>query len=107
MIVNLTPHDIVLMKEDREVIETFPASGEVLRLSTIDLGTNIVPGVGAVEYVEFGHLNGAPPRKAGTWYVVSLPCALAWPREDFLVPYMEVRDEKGRVIGCRFLARPV
>ena len=57
--------------------------------------------------VEFHHLLQSPPHIEGTWYIVSLPCALVAPRADFLVPYDEVRDDAGRIVGCRLLARPV
>ncbi len=107
-VVNLTPHDISIIGKDGEVRSTFPASGEVLRLSTIDLGTQAYPEVDApVELVEFGHLLNPPRKLPGVWYLVSLPCALAHPRGDFLVPYLEVRDDSGRIIGCRLLGRPV
>jgi hypothetical protein len=43
-----------------------------------------------------------------TWFVVSLPLALiAKDRGDLLVPWRQVRDPSGTVIGCRILARPV
>lgn len=42
-----------------------------------------------------------------TWFVVSLVVALAaLHRSDLLVPYREVRNLEGSVIGCRMLARP-
>lgn len=108
MLVNLTPHDVVLLDEAGDVVDTIPASGEVARLGTVDLGTQHYDDVPCpVELVEFGHLVESPPRTPGVWYVVSLPTALAAPRGDFLVPYLEVRDDRGRIIGCRLLARPV
>ena len=44
-----------------------------------------------------------------TWYMVSLALALsqAGYRPDLLVPYREVRNREGTIIGCRSLARPV
>lgn len=85
----------------------YPPSGKLARLATIDLGTNRYEGIDApVELVEFHHLTVAPPRIEGTHYIVSLPVALVAPRGDFLVPYDEVRDAEGRIIGCRLLAKP-
>lgn len=107
-VLNLTPHPVVVMDGDRNELRTYPASGEVLRLGTVDLGTQHYPDVDVpVELVEFGHLSNPPKKAPGTWYIVSLPCALAYPREDFLVPYLELRDDQGRIVGCRFLGRPV
>lgn len=115
-IINLTPHDVTVMPVDGADSVTFaPHPSGPLRLATVDLGTKHweLPGMLGdnvavpVETVEFHHLLNPPPRVAGTWYIVSLPCALAAPRGDFLVPYSEVRDEQGRIIGCRLLGRPV
>jgi len=105
-VINLTPHEVRVIQNGEDDV-VFPASGEVLRLATIDLGTHDY-GLGAlVESVEFHHLVNPPERIEGTWYIVSLPCALASPRADFLVPYLEVRDDDGRIAGCRMLGRPV
>lgn len=105
MIVNLTPHEVRVIRDGHDDV-VFPASGDVARLSTIELGDVQVDGE-LVQLVEFHHLLKPPPRQAGVWYIVSLPTALASPRGDFLVPYDEVRDTGGRIIGCRTLARPV
>lgn len=105
-VVNLTPHEIRVIRDGREDV-VYPPSGDVARLATIELGTQDY-GVGApVELVEFHHIQQPPPRVPDTWYIVSLPCALAVPRGDFLVPYLEVRDDAGRIVGCRMLGRAV
>ena len=107
-VVNLTPHAVTVLDADGGLLHEYPPSGDIARLGTIELGTQHYPDVDtAVELVEFGHLVKSPPKLAGTWYIVSLPCALAYPRADFLVPYLEVRDDAGRIIGCRLLARSV
>lgn len=107
-IINLTPHDVIVWLDDNPMGEKvcFPASGEVARLSAIELGERHDEGV-LVQDVEFGHLLKSPPRVEGTRYIVSLPVELAQPRDDFLVPFREVRDDLGRIVGCRALARPV
>ncbi|MFD4259949.1 hypothetical protein ACFWR9_20605 [Streptomyces sp. NPDC058534] len=113
MILNLTPHPIRLYaneREDgsddldpylREVIEPGPAPA---RLATIELGGGMWP-----ELVEFGHAQNLPPKRDGVHYIVSLVVALALAdrRGDLLVPYREVRNASGTVIGCRSLAQPV
>ena len=105
-IVNLTPHEVRVIGWGDDIV--YPASGKLARLATITLGTHRYEGVEApVELVEFHHLTEDPPKVEGTWYIVSLPVALVAPRADFLVPYDEVRDDNGRIIGCRLLARPV
>lgn len=72
-----------------------------------------------VEYVEYcahgGLVHPLPRPQQGTWLIVSLVVAMQQTyvyqhpkgRADLLVPYREVRNLSGTVIGCRQLARPV
>lgn len=115
MILNLTPHPIRLYNNDREdgiddlephlryVIDPEP---EPARLSMTELGTQ----ADGTELVEYGHRANLPPKRDDVQYVVSLVVALAVVprgRNDVLVPYREVRNASGTVIGCRQLAQPV
>jgi hypothetical protein len=115
---NLTPHPVVVYPPgtpDRvdtaecEPWETYEPELNPARLATIDLGTNLLRGGPAVEYVEFGHVHDLPQPEPDTWFIVSLVVALAClpGRDDLLVPYREVRNQQGTIVGCRFLARPV
>lgn len=107
-LVNLTPHAVRIIRHGCDDVVIEP-SGNVARLGTVELGSYLIPGPDLlrVEYVEFGHLVQPPPAIEGTRYIVSLPAALACPRGDFVVPYLEVRDDDGRIIGCRTLAKAV
>lgn len=132
MIVNLTPHPLHIYPADCpdriedgavEPLFSVAPSGKTARLVENSLGTwftlafdGQVPAESftavPVEGVEYGHIDGLPvpdgyetPR---TWYVVPLVVALAAPgRSDLLVPYRDVRNINGTVVGCRQLARPV
>lgn len=106
MIVNLTPHDVTLY-EGEEVSEVFPVSElPPVRLADLDMGSTVIEGK-RVPLVGYGQMVNAPVQRAETYYIVSLPVALAVRRSDFLVPYHEVRDQDGRIIGCRYLAKVV
>lgn len=128
-LINLTPHWICIYgwdvpdrfepAEHTPVLE-LPPSGTVLRIGEIDLGGSPLKGCDVpVEMIEYRHFVGIPPKYDDwdtnhTWYVVSLAVALACSpdnvfhgRNDFLVPYREVRNQAGTVIGCRALALPV
>jgi hypothetical protein len=119
-LVNLTPHPIRIYKPDTPakipdpsegLITEIPPSGEVARLATIDLGTwgsAIYDGHGIpVEGVEYGHPVGLPEKTGeDVRYIVSLAFALAiHGRDDLLVPYGEVRNMEGVMLGCKLLAR--
>lgn len=126
---NLTPHPIRIYGwevpdrfepgEHEPVMEVAP-SGQVARLGEVDLQWAGLRGCEApVQMVEYGHLSGLPQNNADwdrncDWYIVSLPVALAcgphagtYARSDLLVPFREVRNVEGTVIGCRALALPV
>lgn len=101
---NLTPHDVRILAEDGSTVTVYPPAGPPVRLRT-EVLTTVDSGGGfpmhAVQYLE---AQDAPEQDEDTVYIVSLPTALAVRRDDFLVPYDEVRDEQGRIIGCLSLA---
>lgn len=133
MIINLTPHSIDIYGEDapdviatgpggvplRKPVTTLPASGRVARITEQEIGqvyphgtrTTLPAGVTLVEYghvIELPPVTSDPNNREQTWYVVSLATALAVPgRPDLLVPWRQVRNAAGTVVGCRGLARPV
>jgi hypothetical protein len=128
-ITNLTPHPIRIYGWDvpdqfdlgeYAPVKVYKPSGTVARIGQIELGTQTMRGCDThIEFVEFHHSTGMPPKydnfDANTeWYIVSLPLALAFAespepahRNDLLVPYREIRNREGTVIGCRSLALPV
>jgi hypothetical protein len=129
LITNLTHHPIRIYGWDvpdrfalgeHEPSMIIEPSGTVARIGEIELGTQSLRGCDTrIEFVEFHHANGLPPKydnfDANTdWYVVSLALALSLANEkgpghrnDLLVPFREVRNLEGTVIGCRTLALPV
>jgi hypothetical protein len=128
MIVNLTPHAIDIYRAgtpdtlppDTVITPslTLPPSGKVARIEEVRLprpgqrwyGAEALTrnGLDDILDVAYGHVTNLPGMRPATWLLVSLACALALPaRIDLLVPYEQVRNEAGTVIGCRRLARPV
>ena len=125
-VVNLTPHPIRVYDvgvpdridpTEHEPIRVFDPDPDLppARIGTIDLGTQD-QGIGVpVEYVEYtphgGLVSPLPERQEGVWYIVSLVVAMqqtyVYGRGDLLVPYLEVRNLEGTMIGCKLLARPV
>lgn len=117
MILNLTPHPIRIYALDRPdglddldlgLLQTIAPEPKAARLGMIPLTTEYRDGI-PVELVEYGHAEDIPRATDGVSVVVSLATALALAprRSDLLVPYREVRNSAGTVIGCRQLAQPV
>jgi hypothetical protein len=124
VIINLTPHPIRIYPRDTpdridpgeyEPELVLPAADPAARIGEIDLGNHTLPGCPvSVAFIEYRHSTGLMPQlearsETTTWFVVSLALALAFAgkRSDLLVPYREVRNLDGTVIGCRELALPV
>lgn len=112
---NLTPHPIRVYGNrrndgindlDRYLLYAIEPASAPARIVTLELDPD-EDGVAVVSYRN--QIDGLPPVREGYRYVVSLPVALALVgvRCDLLVPFEEVRNREGTVIGCRRLARPV
>lgn len=108
--VNLTPHPIGFVDESNQPLLTVPTT-TVARVSaqTTTVGHFVINGVQIPRtHTEYGQVEGLPDQTPGVIYIVSgmIVSALAQQgihRDDLLVPGMQVRDEAGRVIGCRSL----
>lgn len=98
MIVNLTPHDVDIVDGP-----TIPSSG-VCRLSVTTERVGSVDGIPAVRTV-YGDVKGLPDPVDGTVFIVSSLVASRVPdRHDVAVPADFVRDDSGRILGCRSLS---
>ena len=108
-IINLTPHSITFVSDDGTPIMTVPASGAVARVSSktvvmglVDVGEIQIPITGTT----YGEIEGLPSPQDGIIYVVSsLVAQRCSNRQDIFIPNESVRDENGRIVGCRSLGR--
>jgi hypothetical protein len=100
--VNLTPHELNIHTKTEVV--TLPPSGNVARISTIEIPGPEVGGIPTVATL-FGDITGLPAPQEGVVLIVSGMVASAAPREDVMSPGPLVRDEAGRPVGCRGLRR--
>lgn len=99
MLINLTPHAINIIDGP-----TLPPSGTVARCAVTRQQVGTVDGV-TVNSTRFGAVDGLPAPAAGTYYIVSALVAQACPdRTDLLITDDAVRDDAGKIIGCRALA---
>lgn len=108
-IINLTPHAITLAGTAIAI----PPSGTIARAEeyVVPADPLTVEGVAIpTSWVTYTRLEDLPPPEPGVVYVVSLVVAQAAvacyrSTDDLLTPGEQVRDDKGRVVGCRSLAR--
>lgn len=103
-IINLTPHAVNLIAADGSVCE-FPSQG-LARVTVTRTQVGEVNGTPICRST-FGEVEGLPEPVFGTFYIVSMIVAqAAHDRSDLIVPDNLVRDEAGRIIGCRNWCRP-
>lgn len=110
-LINLTPHDVVILNNNGDKI-VIPKSEETLRVSSetkikdyikvIDKDSLVsIP----ISETKFSGISSIPERKENTFYIVSLLTCQACPdRDDFFIPNESVRDENGVIIGCKSLS---
>lgn len=104
-IVNLTPHTVHIMPNGTDGdVTSIPSSGEA-RAATTREHYGTINGI-QVYRTKFGAVQGLPKPQKDTIYIVSSITAQAVPgRDDVFIPDDIVRDEQGRVVGCRALGR--
>lgn len=110
MIINLTPHKIVVVGEDGTVLAEIAPSGSVARVATSRTEIGSIDGGDGVTIpiysTAFGAVEGLPAPEAGTIFVVSaLVAGAAKGREDVVSPGELVRGADGQPIGCRGFSR--
>jgi len=107
-IINCTPHPISIVTGERQV--ALPPSGVVPRMrETCEAAGEITLSDGImvpIRRVVYGPVEGLPAPQADTIFVVSaLVAQAAADRPDLAYPGDFLRDEAGRIIGCRALYR--
>jgi len=111
-IINLTPHDITILNEQKEVVKTVLKSGKVARLDsdkiripTINSPNNIpffetrygIPVLLSLEDKNYRAL--LPERKTDVIYIVSSIFRSGYDHPDLWQPGELVLDDKGQPIG--------
>lgn len=103
-IVNLTPHALRIIGLDGEEIAVEP-SGLVARQAVEYRPAGDVAGRIPVTEAVYGEVTNLPEPQDGVIYVVSGLVEANVAREDVFAPGELVRDDAGRVIGCKGLKR--
>lgn len=106
-LVNLTPHAITLMDDNENIIFVIEPSGNIARVSvrterteTFEINNMEI----ATSKSVYGEVENLPEAEEGVIYIVSSLVAQRVPeRSDVFIPNESVRDDKGRIIGCKSL----
>ncbi len=103
---NATPHEVTLVSETGERICAFPPCGQLARVTATTVADGFLEGGIPVSRTVYGKVEGLPQPSPDTIYIVSaLVAARCQGRDDVFVPAEQIRDEAGRVIGCKSLGR--
>lgn len=105
---NLTPHDVIIYNDDGEIIAHYPPEGSVARAQQSMIPYGEVNGI-VVTKTTFGATENLPAPEDGVFLIVSQITASAAKAEgrsvdDLLLTSDTVRDETGKIIGCRKFA---
>jgi len=110
-IINLTPHEIVILSQDgKSIITRIPPSGTVARVSVTSTVVGEVNGI-PIRKTTYGDILGLPEPRSNTIYVVSTVLLLALKdkgihRNDVVSPDTSpdstVRDDTGKIIGVKY-----
>ena len=99
-IINLTPHEIVVLNDQNEVVFKLPSEG-VARCKTEKTVVGYLNGI-PVKKTRFGAIEGLPQAQKGVAYIVSaITAQAAVDRDDLYIVEDTVRDDAGRIIGCK------
>lgn len=118
-IINLTPHDITILNEQKEIVSVVPTSGKIARLdSDKELITAQQQGLFESKIPFFATKYGIPylskvdkkgnelervqfpTTKENIIYIVSGLFRAGYNRSDFWQPGELIRNEKEQPIGC-------
>jgi len=109
-IINLTPHEVVVMSEGGEEILRVPPSGQVARVSVKSEVVGEVNGI-PIRKTVYGDIVGLPEPRSNTIYIVSTIVLIALKdkgihRNDVVSPDTNpdsvVRDSQGRIVGVKY-----
>lgn len=104
VLVNMTPHNLDIIQVDGNTLTVAP-SGIVPRCSSREEIDGTIGDLIQITRQTLGEVEGLPDPVPGAFYIVSRLVASAANRPDLLVPGPLVRDDQGRVIGCKGLSR--
>lgn len=108
-LLNYTPHDVVLLSDKNKVIEIIKSSGVARCKETKDkIDEFYIKGhMININKKEFTEVEGLPPQEEGVLIIVSniVISAMKGERGDLIAPDDVVRDDGGKIIGCKSFSK--
>ncbi len=103
MLVNLTPHQIIILDADHHPIKVIEPEETPARVAVKKAPLQPLEGV-PFWVVKYNQPTDLPESQHGVTYIVSMLVAQAAPdRRDLVTPFDMVRDDAGGIIGCQGL----
>lgn len=107
-LINLTPHKVVVMNDDRNILHVINPSGIVARVKMDRVLDGNIDGI-PIFKVKFTDVVDVPAPQKDTFFIVSniVAQALKGKRNDLIVPdtALAIRDADGRIIGVKGFIR--
>lgn len=104
-IMNMTPHTINFVTEDGAPLMAVEPSGTIARVSVKTETIGEIAGIPVTKSV-YSDIVDLPAPQEGVVYVVSsLVAQRCVDRDDVYIPNESVRDNQGRIIGCKSLGK--
>ena len=101
MIINKTPHTVYVYDDNSVLVAEYQPNSIPVRIKADVKRIGDLAGIPLTSTV-YGDLEGLPDEQPGVCYIVSGLVKAACPeRKDLLVPSEQLRDDQGRVIGCK------
>lgn len=103
-IINLTPHELVIVNSSGHSWRTYPTTGHIARVSLKYQPSGMVESLQTFRVVP-GEVEGLPDPKPDTIFVVSAVLASMVKRSDVMSPGELVRNALGHPVACKGLQR--
>lgn len=102
-IINMTPHVVTVVDDNGNIVMSIEPESTPARCQSSREVAFSIEGI-SVNITKFGRIENLPEPEKGRWIVVSRIVAEAAKRDDLIVPDETVRDNEGKILGCKSFA---
>lgn len=104
MIINKTPHRVIILDDDNRIIKCYASLPPVIRINYVKKRDNTALDGVPISRIECNNVENLPDPQPGIYYIVSnaVKTELSQ-RYDLLTPSEVIRDDYGNILGCKSL----